>query len=241
MVLSLAIVKGGTGKTSTAGALAQAAAHKGERVLCIDLDPQGNLSFILGADVGKPGAFQLIRGEDPGKAVQETEQGIDVIAASPDLATLRTAQGSARRLERALLPIKEYYSHIIIDTPPQLGELTYNALWASDRLLIPLEADVNSLQGFYQIMDVAGQIQKSRALDVSGIIVTRYDSRPRINRHLLGEIQKRGKEAGASFLMAIRAGVSIREAQALQVSLYDYAPHSKPAQDYMELFKMLEG
>ena len=241
MILTTATIKGGTGKTTTAAALAQAAAHEGKRVLCIDLDPQGNLTFILGADGTRPGAFSLLAGEAPGNTIQATGQAVDVIAASPDLATVRTSQGSARRLGKALLPILGNYDHVFIDTPPQMGELTYNSLWAADRLIIPLEADIASLQGFYQILDIAEQIKKGHPLQVSGIIVTRYDGRPKINRHLLGEIQKAGKTAGAPFLGSIRAGVSIREAQALQVSLYDYAPKSKPALDYLELYRKLEG
>lgn len=241
MILTVAITKGGTAKTTTAGALAQAAAHDGRKVLAIDLDPQGNLTYILGADGGKPGAYQLITGTAPGEAIQATGQGVDTIAASPDLATLRPAQGSARRLGKALEPVRGEYDWIVIDTPPQLGELTYNALMASDRLLVPLEADIASLQGLYQILDIAGQIRKAHPLEVSGTIITRYDGRPKINRHLLGEIRKRSEETGASFLMAVRAGVAIREAQALQTSLYEYAPRSKPAQDYLELYRKLRG
>jgi len=240
MVLTVGIVKGGTGKTSTAAALAQAAAHDGRRVLCIDLDPQANLTYILGADGSKAGAYQLLTGEDPEIATQETEQGLSVIAASPDLATLKTAAGSAKRLKAALDPVRGGYDWIIVDTPPQMGELTYNAIVASDRLLVPLEADVNSMQGFYQILDVAAGLRKGNPLEVSGIIVTRYDGRPKINRHLLTEIQKGAEEAGAPFLGTIRAGVAIREAQALQVSLYEYAPKSKPALDYMAIYNRLK-
>lgn len=240
MILTTAATKGGTGKTTTAAALAQAAAHEGARVLCVDLDPQGNLSYVLGAETDRPGAYHLITGAaGPGEAIQATEQGIDAISAAPDLATIKTTAGSAKRLARALAPVKESYALIVIDTPPQMGEGLYNAIWAADRLIIPLEADINALAGFYQVLDIARRLRRADPLQAAGVLVTRYDGRPKINRHLLGQIQGAGEAAGAPLLGTIRAGIAVREAQALQVSLYDYAPKSKPAKDYMSLYDKL--
>ena len=239
-IISTAVIKGGTGKTTTAAALAQAAADAGQKVLAIDLDPQANLSFVLAADQNSPGSYHLLHGTEPTQLTQHTAQGIDVIAGSPDLAAERTAPGSAKRLQAALEPIKESYALIIIDTPPQLSELTFNALQASTGLVIPLEADASSLQGLYQITDIAHQMQHSNPeLSILGTVLTRYDPRPKINRYMKEAITERGKEIGAPFLMAIRAGVAIREAQALQQSIYKYAPRSKPAQDYKALFKAI--
>lgn len=240
-IITAAIIKGGTGKSTTTAALAQAAAEAGKKILAIDLDPQANLSFFTGADQNKGGSYQLLRGQDPKSLIQHTAQGIDVISASPDLATEKTAPGSAKRLQRAIDPIKKDYSMIIIDTPPQMGELTFNALQASTGLIIPLETDNSSLQGLYQITDIAHQMQRSNpALTILGVILTRYDSRPKLNRYLKDVIEARGQEIGAPLLMGIRPGIAIREAQAMQKSLFEYAPKSKPAQDYRELYNMLE-
>lgn len=241
-IITAAIIKGGTGKTTTAAALAQAATSAGKKVLCIDLDPQANFTFFIGANQNLPGSFQLLHGEKPLPLVQTTEQGIDVISASPDLATEKTTAGSAARLQEAIEPLKKRYDFIFIDTPPQMGELTFNALQASTGLIIPLETDNSSLQGLYQITDIAQQIRQSnRKLKIKGVILTRYDNRPKLNRYIKDVITDKGKETGAPFLMAIRAGVAIREAQALQLSLFDYAPKSKPAQDYKKLFEMIKG
>jgi len=121
-----------------------------------------------------------------------------------------------------------------------MGELTYNALQASTGLIIPLETDNSSLQGLYQITDIAHQMQKSNpALSILGVILTRYDSRPKINKYLRDVIAEKGQETGAPFLMAIRAGVAIREAQGMQQSLFEYAPKSNPAADYMTLYKKI--
>lgn len=240
-IVAVAVIKGGTGKTTTAAALAQAATAAGKKVLAIDLDPQANLSFFIGADQNRPGSYDLLNGGDPAELIQQTPQGMDAITGSPDLATERTTPGSANRLREALEPIKRNYDLIILDTPPQMGELTFNALQAATALLIPLETDSSSLQGLYQITDIAHQMQRSNpALTVAGVILTRYDSRPRLNRYLRDTIAAQAQEAGAPFLMGIRPGIAIREAQALQRSLYEYAPNSNPAQDYKTLFEIIQ-
>lgn len=240
-IITTAVIKGGTGKTTTAAALAQAAAAAGKKVLAIDLDPQANLSFFIGADQNSGGSYELLHDADPAQLIQLTEQGIDAIAASPDLATERTTPASAKRLQTAIEPLKKGYDLIIIDTPPQMGELTFNALQAATGLIIPLETDNSSLQGLYQIADIAHQMQRSNPhLSIIGVILTRYDSRPKLNRYLQEVIAEKAQEIGAPFLMGIRPGIAIREAQAMQQSLFDYAPRSKPAQDYKTLYEMIQ-
>lgn len=241
-IITAATIKGGTGKTTTAAALAQAAAADGKKVLAIDLDPQANFTFAIGADQNAPGSYQLLHGTEAAQLIQHTPQGIDAIAASPDLATEQTRSGSAYRLRNALEPIKKGYSFVFIDTPPTMGELTYNALQASTGLIIPLEPDGNSLQGLYQIVDIARQMQNTNpGLRILGAVITRYDPRPKINRHMRAVIADTGEELGAPLLAAIRSGVSIREAQAMQQSLFDYAPRSKQAQDYSYLYGRIKG
>lgn len=240
-ILTAAVIKGGTGKTTTVAALAQAAVNAGKKVLAIDLDPQANLSFFIGADQNVPGSYDLLHGADPTQLIQHTEQGIEAITASPDLATEKTTPASAKRLQIALEPIKKNYDWIVLDTPPQMGELTFNALQASTGLIIPLETDNSSLQGLYQIVDIARQIQQSNpVLSILGVILTRYDARTNLNRHFRKVIAERGQEISAPLLMEIRSSIAIREAQAMQQNLYQYAPRSKPAQDYKKLFERIE-
>lgn len=240
-IITVAVIKGGTGKTTTAAALAQAGAAAGKKILAIDLDPQANLSFFIGAKQNTFNSYQLLNGNNPINSIQHTEQKIDIIAASPDLATEKTTPGSAKRLQNAIEPLKKEYDFIFIDTPPQMGELTFNALQTSTGLLIPLETDNSSLQELYRITDIAKQMQRSNpALKILGTILTRYDSRPRLNRYLKEAIIERGKEIKAPFLVGIRPSIAIKEAQAMQKSLFDYAPKSKPAQDYKALFEILQ-
>ena len=240
-IITTAVIKGGTGKTTTAAALAQAAKEDGRRVLCVDLDPQANFSYILAADQNAPGSYQMLHGAPAAELIQTTPQGLDVIPASPDLAAERTTPNSARRLADALEPLKGKYSFVFIDTPPTFGELTFNALRASTGLIIPLETDANSLQGLYNVVDIAKQMQAhNKDLKILGTVLTRYDRRSNLNKYLKGVIEEQGKEAGAPLLGTIRAGIALREAQALQKSLYEYAPKSNPAKDYLQLYKAIK-
>ena len=240
MILTIANQKGGTAKSTTAAALAQAAAHRGRKTLAVDLDPQGNLSFFLAADTGTAGAFEMLEGQPAADAIQQTAGGLDVIAASWNLQAIRTSTGSARRLRAALQPIAQQYDLIVIDTPPTAGELQYNALMASDNLIIPLQADIVGLQGLYQMADTAQQIRQGNpALTLTGFILTRHGGRSTLARQMADTIKARAAEIGIPFLMAIREAVAIREAQTLQRSLYEYAPNSKPAADYLQLLDML--
>lgn len=239
-VITIAIQKGGTGKTTTAAALAQAAARAGRQVLAIDLDPQGQFGFTLGADSSRPGSYELLDGTQADELTQTVKAGLDVIPASWELSTITSSAGSARRLQRALMPVKGQYDLIVIDTPPTAGELQYNALQAATGLIIPLQADIYNLQSLYQITDTARQIQGSNpALTITGFILTQYDGRSTIARQMQEAIVGRAQLMGIPFLGAIRAAVAVKEAAALQRSLFDYAPKSKPAADYIALYEKI--
>ena len=239
-IITTCVIKGGTGKTTTAAALLQAATKSGKHCLAIDLDAQANLTFFLGANQNLPGAYHVLHGQPVQEVIQATPQGIDVIAGAPDLAAETTGRASGRRLKEALQPIKENYDFIVIDTPPTMCDMTFNALQAATGLIIPLEADNSSLQGLYKITDIAHQITKTNPdLTIKGTVITRYDARPKLNRYLLDVIRDTGAEIGAPLLIAIRAAVAVKEAQAMQLSLFEYAPKCKAAADYMQLYEKI--
>ncbi len=239
-IITAAVVKGGTAKTTTCAALAQAAAVDGKRVLAIDLDPQGNLSYALGAGNGYT-SLELLEGMPPGETIQ-TVNGIDIIPARAALQTIESYTGSANRLQNALATFKYRYDMIIIDTPPTGGELQYNALQACTNLIIPLLSDVFSLQGLYHITDMARQFQKSNpAMTINGALITRYDPKSIIVRQLKEAIERECANQNVPFLGVIREAVAAKEAQTLQKNLFEYAPKSKPAQDYMELYRTIAG
>lgn len=235
-IITVAIQKGGTGKTTTAAAVVQAAAYRGRSVLAIDLDPQGNLSFTLAADTGKPGSYDLLGGAAAADLIQH-KPGYDVIPASWNLSTITSGRGSARRLQKAIEPLKKEYDLIVIDTPPTAGELQYNALQAATGLIIPLQADIYNLQSLYQITDTARQIQQTNPeLKILGFLLTQYDRRSTIARQMQETITEQAAAMGVPYLGAIRAAVAVKEAAALQQSLFEYAPKSNPAADYLAVY-----
>ena len=126
---------------------------------------------------------------------------------------------------------------MFIDTPPTAGELQYNALQAAEGLIIPLQADILGLQGLYQIAEAAQQIQATNpALRQGGYILTRYNPRSNIARKMEELIAEKGKEYSIPLFGTVREGIAIREAQALRRSLFEYAPNSNPAKDYLAIF-----
>lgn len=240
-ILTFTTQRGGTGKTTTAAAIAQAAAMDGRRTLAIDLDPQGNLTFTLKADPAQGGSFELLSGTPARRLIQHTESGIDVIPANWALSTISSSTGSAKRLQTAIKPIKGKYDLIVIDTPATAGELQYNALQAATGLIIPIQADVYGLQGLYQIAETAAQFKRSNPdLTVKGIVFTRHNGRSTLAKQMQQTIINAAAERDIPYLTAIRAGVAIQEAQALQKNLYEYAPKSNPAQDYLTLYNLLK-
>lgn len=239
-VITIAEIKGGTGKTTTAAALAQAAIKDNKKVLLIDLDAQANLTSLFGADATAPGAWNLLQGFPALELIQPTDFNIDIIAGAPDLAAETPAKGSIYRLEAAIMPLLPLYNLIIIDTPPAFGEMTYNALQASNGLVIALEANISALQGFYLITDLAKDARKhNKKLKVLGAVITRYNPRPVLSRQIKDIIEEKAKAVKCPILGEIRQGIAIQEAQAYQKNLFDYAPRSKAAQDYKELYTKL--
>lgn len=240
-VITIAEIKGGTGKTTTAAALAQAAALDNKKVLLIDLDAQANLTTLSGADPTKPGAWNLLEGFSADELIQQTYfDNIEIIAGAPNLAAEIPQKGSLYRLEAAIMPLLDSYNLILIDTPPAFGEMTYNALQASNGLLIALETNTSALQGFYYISDLAKAAKRTNPkLKLYGAILTRYNPRPVINRQMRDIITEKANGIKCPLIGEIREGVAIREAQAYGKNIFTYAPKSKPAIDYKSLYTYL--
>jgi len=241
-VITIGEIKGGTGKTTTALALAQASQKDNKKVLLIDLDPQGNLSNLVGADTTEPGAVELLAGYPVEELIQRPNfpTAVDIIAGNADLSNETTKKGSLYRLERAIQPLLSKYNLIIIDTPPARCEMTYNALQASNGLIITLDADISSLQGFYLITDLVKDAkQHNSKLKLLGAIITRYNGRPVLSQKLKSIIEEQANKLKCPYLGEVRQGIAIQEAQAYRANLFDYAPKSKPAQDYKDIYNKL--
>ena len=244
--------KGGVGKSTTAEALAVGLTIRGHKALLVDLDPQGSVSLTAGADMSRPTAYEVMTRaasaqeatqqhtqEGAQEGAQEVKPRADIIPASKQLVRLDvelTATGKEYRLKEQLAPVLPAYDFIIVDTPPALGFLTVNAMTAADALLIPAQADVYSLQGIGQLMETIGAIRAytNPGLALAGVLLTRHNARSILSRDMAEAARAAAGRIG-TFLYStvIREGVAVREAQANQQPIYEYAPKSNAAADYM--------
>ena len=237
MIIAIANHKGGQGKTTTAQALATA---PGRKTLAVDLDPQANLSFSMGGDFMGAGTYELMTGKArPADVIQTTEQG-DIITASSRLALADneiTGRGRAFALARALEPVKDRYDLIVIDCPPALNILLINALCAADKVILPVTADAYSEQGLYALAPTIRDAQQiNNSLQVGGVLFIKHNTRTIQDRDQAEAIKASCDALGLPvYSTTIRAANAIREAQTRRKSIFDYAPRSKPAQDYLQL------
>ena len=230
--------KGGTGKSTIAHALATGLNHRGYNALVVDADPQGNITYTMQADPLKTGLYALLRGAvGAADAIQHTAQG-DAIASSLDLAGADmefTQTGREYLLREALEAIEGAYTHVIIDSPPALGIMSINALTASGDVVIPVNADMYSLQGLQQLLNTIGRVRKysNPALQIAGLLITRKGQNTIATRTMIEQVQGSAKASGLFVYRAtIREAVAIREAQILRESIFDHAPAAKVTADY---------
>ncbi len=246
--------KGGVAKSTTALALGAGLHLRGERVLFIDLDAQGNLSNTLALNSSVIGLFALmqerqkeeVRKEHMLSCVQKTPIG-DAIAASAHLASADIAisgVGKEMRLKELLAPLYDLYDYIILDTPPALGIITINALTAATAALIPAQADAYSLQGIGQLYDTIQTVREytNQNLRLLGILLTRYNNRSVLSREVAENMTEAAKTMGTVLCKThIRECIALKEAQAQRCHIFEYAPRSNAAADYEQLLVELFG
>lgn len=238
-VISVSNQKGGVGKTTTTCAVAAGLKKRGFRVLALDLDPQGNLGFHVGADTDTSATIYDVLKEDMKLqyAIQKMP-AMDVITSSILLSGIElefTGTGREYLLKEALEPVQEMYDYILIDTPPALGILTINAFTASDFIVVPMLPDIFSLQGIAQLYETVVRVQKycNRNLMIAGILLTRFSPTTLLGREVRGTAELIAKDLQIRVFDAyIRSSVVAGEAQSVQKSLFDYAPHATVTRDY---------
>lgn len=241
-VFAVSNQKGGVGKTTTTGALAAALVKRGKRVLCVDMDPQGNLSFSMGAhNEDVPTTYDLLKGESTARSAIQHTQICDLIAGNILLSGAElefTGQGREFLLCNALRPVQDDYDFILIDTPPALSILTVNAFAAADRLIIPMLSDIFSLQGITQLYDTVSHVQTycNPGLEYEGILLTRFAPRTTLANEIRGTAEMISSELDIPlFRTCIRSSVVVTEAQALQRNLMEHSPRNIATKDYLSL------
>jgi chromosome partitioning protein len=241
-VIAFANQKGGVAKTTTTLNLAAAFVEEGHRVLCVDMDPQGNLTMSQGIDPDalEQSMFDVLVYDLPIREVVRRRE-VDVACSSIDLAgaeiAMSTKIGRERSLDKALRPIKEDYDFICIDTPPSLGLLTINALTAADRVIVPVQCEYLSMRGLIQLQNTLSMIQENLNPDVviAGILPTMVDTR---TLHAKEAIEILEENFGDRVFGArIRKTIRFAEAPVKGMSVLKYEPNGTAADAYRQLAK----
>ena len=240
-VVAIANQKGGVGKTTTAVNLAVALAQSGQRVLLIDLDPQGNATSGLTPEPIKSSTIydSLVNRTPLSQVTRESRPSLYLAPSSTDLVgaeiELATMEGRERRLKAELSEELQKYNFVLIDTPPSLGLLTLNALVAADSVLVPLQCEFYALEGLSQLMRTIERVQLALnpRLDLQGVLLTMYDQRNNLSDQVAADV--RGHFGARVFDTMIPRNVRIAEAPShgKPVLIYDHG--CAGAQAYIRL------
>lgn len=247
-IITLANQKGGVAKTTTSLALAAGLANHGYHVLGVDLDPQSNFSLSSGIDTVEleETLYDVFkRTTDANSVLLASLLGYDVLPGGLSLAGADmdfTQTGREYMLKETLESLDKEYDYIIIDTPPTLGILTTNAMAASNSVIVPMAADLYSIQGLSQLNGLISNVRKycNQNLQLAGLLITKYHGNQNISKAVSEKIAEIAHELNTKvFKSTIRESVAIREAQLLHSDIFKDAPKANATVDYAEFIDEL--
>jgi len=239
-IIALANQKGGVGKTTSVINIGAGLNKLKQKVLFIDLDPQGHLTYSLGIEAHelKQTIYDLLKGETTLEEIVISRTGLKLIPSNLSLSRADIEfSGIAGRelLLKEALKNTRGFDFILIDCPPSLGLLTLNAFVAAQEVFIPLQTEYLALQGVSSLLETIEIVRKrlNNDLEITGIIGTRFDRRKRLNKEVVEKIK--GYFGGKLFKTLIRDNIALAEAPSYGKTIFEYAPKSYGAEDYLEL------
>ncbi|MFV0299085.1 MAG: ParA family protein [Hyphomicrobiaceae bacterium] len=252
-VLAVANQKGGVGKTTTTINLGTALAAVGERVLIIDLDPQGNASTGVGVapETRSATTYDVLVGDNSlaGASLRTAVPGLAIVPANSDLVGLDTDlftdNSKPFRLRDAISALNAQppsdgpYSYVLIDCPPSLNLLTLNAMVAADAVLVPVQTEFFALEGISQLADTIAQIRATLnpSLEIQGVVLTMHDERTQFSREVADNV--RDFFGAKVYATVIPRNVKVAEAPSHGMPILVYDHKCKGSEAYMDLAREL--
>ncbi len=231
--------KGGVGKTTCALNVAVGLTQLKKKVLVIDFDPQAHLTYSLGLGAHdlKGTIYSVMKGTIPAVDTILNMKDMKVLPANLDLARLEAEMAALHKNETILksrLSDISDVQYVIIDCPPAAGLLTINALVACREVFIPLQMEFLALKGMSRLLSLIEEVKKKyKDAPTYKVIPTRYDSRKRLNNAIMDKVRERFGEK--VFRSVIRENIAVAEAPSFGQSIFEYAPKSHGAEDYLAL------
>ena len=230
-IIAIANQKGGVGKTTTAINLSACLADVGQKVLTIDLDPQGNTTSGLGIEKNsvENTVYELILGENEIKEVilETAFENLSVIASNVNLAAaeieLIGIQEKEYILKRAVEEVKENYDFVIIDCPPSLNMLTINAMTTADTVLVPIQCEYYALEGLSQLLHTVNLVKKrlNPNLEMEGVVFTMYDARTNLSIQVVENVKSNLKQTIYKTIIPRNVRLAEAPSHGLPINVYD--------------------